>query len=102
MNSIHANYRRGDMHTLLALGIFVGLLAWAADDLHAWLAPHLARLFHMSGLSPATVAKAACTLPTEHEQMVVILYWRDGQLRHRCAFTGSRGTYAKPAKGPRV
>ncbi len=77
-----------------AVLVALGLVWWAADDLRAWLAPHVARIFQTSGI-PAEAVR--CTLPTEHEQMVVVLWWREGKLRHRCMFVGTRGTYGKPA-----
>jgi hypothetical protein len=77
-----------------ALALFATTFGWLAmDDLKDWLQPHVTRAFQTSGIPPS----APCTLPTEHEQMVVVLYWRDGKLASRCMYVGARGTYSRPA-----
>lgn len=82
---------------LLAVAIIIGLLLWAADIAAPRLVPKIASSVQTSGIPPA---HEPCTLPTEHEQMVVILYWRDGKLKQRCMFVGAHGTYSKPRKVP--
>ncbi len=79
---------------LLMVGAFAGGLLWAAEDLKAWLHPLFSRIVQTSGI-PASVR---CTLPTEHERLVIVVSWQDGALKHRCMFVGSRGTYSPPAK----
>ena len=75
---------------LLAAGALAAGAFWALDDLKAWLRP----LFQTSA-QPGT----ACVLPTEHERLMVVFYWDDGKLRHRCSFVGSRGTYSRKGTG---
>lgn len=77
------------LSVLIALGAIVALAVWAREDLKTWLQP----LFKPAVQTFVQPPPATCSLPTEHEQMVVVFFWREGSLRHRCLFTGSRGTY---------
>lgn len=80
---------------LLAAGALAAGVFWAIDDLKEWLQPHVDRVFQTSGIPGAMT----CTLPTEHEQLVIVLSWQQGKLRHRCMFVGSRGTYSRKDPG---
>lgn len=89
--------RAADTHRLVLFAFaaaLLGLALWKTDELKAW-----ARSWDWLKPTVQTFVQPArvnCTLPTEHEQMVVVFYWRDGRLAHRCMFAGSRGTYSRP------
>jgi hypothetical protein len=63
---------------------FIALLliaVWAMDDLRAWTRTWFA--------TPAIAG--TCPPPSEHEQLHVVSYWRDGRLLSECMYVGSRG-----------
>lgn len=68
----------------------IALFLYAREDLGAWL---------QGILPPPTVqtsAQAGCQPPSEHEQLHVVLAWRDGRLVHLgCQYVGSQSAYVR-------
>jgi hypothetical protein len=66
---------------------------------------HQARELHARAVAmhrEAAAALAACRLPTEHEQMHIVVTHRNGALVAQCMFVGSRGTYRRRIFNPDV
>lgn len=40
-------------------------------------------------------ALGGCRVPTEHEQLHIVVRQRDGQIAAECMYVGSRGTYSR-------
>lgn len=57
------------------------------DRILANIAPAEARA------APAAAAIANCRMPAEHEQLHVVIAWRDAHLAAQCMYVGSTGTY---------
>jgi hypothetical protein len=77
--------------TLIAIGLSV---ACALLYVH-W---HQSRIEHARAVAmheQAAAALAACRLPTEHEQMHIVVMQRNGAFVAQCMFVGSRGTYRR-------
>lgn len=80
----------------LSLGAALAMAWWGWGGLWARAQAFADRTFQTSGIPETAVS---CTLPTEHEQLVIVIAWQDRKLRHRCMYVGSRGTYSPKAKG---
>ena len=77
--------------TELLIGVaLVSLFIYSREDLDKWV----------RGVMPASAlssAHAGCNPPsTEHEQLHVVLGWRDGKIVHiGCQYVGSQSAYVK-------
>lgn len=74
---------------LVAAALAIGkvYIEWAADDIardRGFTLDHAAQ---------------HCPVPTEHEQMHVIVTQRDGRLEARCLMVGARGAYHRTPDG---
>lgn len=70
-----------------ALAIGKSYIEWAADDItrdRAYALEHAAQ---------------RCPVPTEHEQVHVIVTQREGRLEARCLMVGARGAYHRTPDG---
>ena len=78
---------RGTKVELFVALAVVALFLYAREDLGMWVSSWL----------PAQAAHANCKPPaTEHEELHVVLAWRDGQLVHTgCLYVGSQSAYRK-------
>jgi hypothetical protein len=76
----------------LAIVLGVGLAAIVIY----WAVPKLVDLTH-PGVRASVHARAlaSCRMPTEHEQLHIVVRERDGGLISECMYVGSRGTYGR-------
>lgn len=71
---------------MLFAGVLVLLAVWAMDDLRAW-----ARTWSSA---PAAAARS-CPLPSELEQLHIVVRRHGGQVLTECLYVGARGSYTR-------
>jgi hypothetical protein len=73
-------------HNLLLICVFAALLLYVWPYARAWLIERAEAELHNSLLTD-------CRIPTEHEQLHVVVVSREGRLFGRCMHVGPRGAY---------
>jgi len=75
--------------TIIAIGLSV---ACALLYVH-WTEARKLEARAVAMQAQAAAALAACRLPSEHEQMHIVVMRRNGAFVAQCMFVGTRGTY---------
>jgi hypothetical protein len=74
------------MPPMLLAGVLVLFAVWAMDDLRAWA---------KTWFSAPTAVTRSCPLPSELEQLHIVVRRHGGQALTECLYIGARGSYTR-------